>query len=580
MSAPFNTHTPAFRSLLAALVVLAGAAALRAQSSPADAAQTAERIQREEQDRQREEQRRAREAGRAPTRIDFAAPVAPRAAADTGVRREIRELVLTGADHMRPQFRAQLLKTYTGQLGLADVERLLTDITRHYVLRGYSTTRAYLPEQDLSTGTLRVQVVEGRVQSIVGPGLTANVFPARPGELLDLRSLEQGIDNLNRLPSNNAALDLQPGAAPGDTIVAVRNQPGRRWRLSGSFDNSGSRDTGRDQASATLTLDDPAGYSDQVILNHRRSVPYRSGKEASESSSLTYSVPWGWQVLTVGGSASSYALQYFAPSGFPLPFDGTSRSANLRIDRGLRRTQTSQLTGYANLTWRSSKNYLMGSLIGVSSRDTSQLEAGVNYTTTWRQSTVNLSTALVAGLPILGATDDVGNLPAYAPHARYVKATFSASLSRAFTLGGQRLSFSTALNGQYSPRVLYGSDQLTIGGLYAVRGFDRINLAGDSGYVWRTDLALPLPVRLPFAGERPAIVRPYVGYDHGYAWSSATGLPAAFLPTEGSLQGAAAGLGLTAGRLNADVSYQFSLSRPGALADESGRICFRAGYTY
>ncbi|WP_422775075.1 POTRA domain-containing protein, partial [Pseudomonas aeruginosa] len=47
------------------------------------------------------------------------------------------------------------------QQRLLDEQRkpLLKAVTDHYLDRGYVTTRAYLPQQDLASGTLRIIVV-------------------------------------------------------------------------------------------------------------------------------------------------------------------------------------------------------------------------------------------------------------------------------------------------------------------------------------------------------------------------------------------------------------------------------------
>ncbi|MDN3719644.1 POTRA domain-containing protein [Roseibium salinum] len=49
---------------------------------------------------------------------------------------------------------------------LEQIFGLVRDTTNLYVDAGYVTSRAYLPEQDLSTGTLRIQVVEGRIEQV------------------------------------------------------------------------------------------------------------------------------------------------------------------------------------------------------------------------------------------------------------------------------------------------------------------------------------------------------------------------------------------------------------------------------
>ncbi|MDR2801260.1 MAG: hypothetical protein LBB52_08380 [Desulfovibrio sp.] len=105
-------------------------------------------------------------------------------------------------------------------LSLSGINGLLQEITNAYVEKGYITSRALLEPQDLSTGVLRIRVVEGRVESI-GPDESSTmnsrqfltIFPFVKGSILNLRDIEQGLDQLNRLPSNRAAMRVEPGSA-------------------------------------------------------------------------------------------------------------------------------------------------------------------------------------------------------------------------------------------------------------------------------------------------------------------------------------------------------------------------------
>jgi hemolysin activation/secretion protein len=48
------------------------------------------------------------------------------------------------------------------------LNELLKVITDHYIEKGLVTSRAYLPQQDLSTGHLQVLVVEGKLEGMKG----------------------------------------------------------------------------------------------------------------------------------------------------------------------------------------------------------------------------------------------------------------------------------------------------------------------------------------------------------------------------------------------------------------------------
>jgi len=169
---------------------------------------------RERQDRLLEEQRRRLEELKdLPGKS--AVPQAPSAPTDSRCF-PIKTIELKGADALSERERQRLLKPYINQcLGVPQLNQLLKAITDHYLEKGLVTSRAYLPQQDLSSGHLQVLVVEGRLEGLKGEegsGLSerelAMSFPGKPGELLDLREIEQMVDQLNRLPSNHVAMEL------------------------------------------------------------------------------------------------------------------------------------------------------------------------------------------------------------------------------------------------------------------------------------------------------------------------------------------------------------------------------------
>lgn len=144
--------------------------------------QESERVQREQEQRRLEQLQRDRESARAPSVIEAPAPVVPSGTASDAVCRDIRIVTVEGVHKLPGAIRDALVRPYRGRcLSAADIERLLGDITKAYIDRGYAAVRVYVPQQDLSSGTLRVVVVEGRVSAIEVRGKpgsvnTANTF--------------------------------------------------------------------------------------------------------------------------------------------------------------------------------------------------------------------------------------------------------------------------------------------------------------------------------------------------------------------------------------------------------------------
>lgn len=138
-----------------------------------------------------------------------AEPGTPSAPTDTRCF-TIDTIELKGADSLVETERQRLTQPYLGKcLGFSRLNEVLKVVTDLYIQKGLVTSRAYFPEQDLSTGHLKVLVIEGRLEKLksgLGSGLTdrelAIAFPGGEGQLVDLRDIEQMVDQLNRLPSN------------------------------------------------------------------------------------------------------------------------------------------------------------------------------------------------------------------------------------------------------------------------------------------------------------------------------------------------------------------------------------------
>lgn len=95
-------------------------------------------------------------------------PQAPAQPADTRCF-PIQDIELKGADSLSAADRNRLLKPYIGQcLGVTQLNELLKVITDYYIAKGRVTSRAYLPQQDLSSGHLQVLVVEGKLEGLKG----------------------------------------------------------------------------------------------------------------------------------------------------------------------------------------------------------------------------------------------------------------------------------------------------------------------------------------------------------------------------------------------------------------------------
>jgi hemolysin activation/secretion protein len=528
------------------------------------AARQAEQLQRNQQ--QLEEQRQA-ERDRLRQR-PAGALLPPQPAPEEGTEPPakcitVRSVELVGARHLPADVVDPIRASAVGRcLGTADLNALLRAITGAYVSRGLITSRAYLPAQDTSKGKLTIVVVEGTVERVdvspPGTASTATAFPHVVGEVLNLRQLEQGIDQLNRLSSNNASLDVQPGSTPGSSVIVVAN-PARR-RLMGSFsaDDTGSAATGEWLGTATVLVDDPLALNDGLVLSHSRSLDDPAGPPMSRSTSVSYFIPYGWLTGNLLYSESAYGS---VVPGVTRNFTsrGTTRTTTLRADYVAYRDQTRKLTLYGGLTRRDSENFIADQLIEASSRNLVSLTTSANLSVLLGGSLWTFDFGVARGLAWLGGLSDPGDLPGNAPRAQFTKISTGAGVARGFETFGVRTQLSSTLATQWSNDVLYSSEQMAIAGPFSVRGYRDGRLFGDRGMTWRNELAFP--VSFGALANIGLAIRPFVGADYGKVWAHGS-VPGAYL------SGWAAGTNLAWSSVNAQLSWSGSAWRSQPVAPD------------
>lgn len=550
-------------SIFGLFIAVHPAAALTPQE---EAAQTADRIQREQQERQ--QQQRLEDAARrhetAPIKLPEVAP--PSLFGATGCR-DIRKIELAGVTLLTEKTKEKLVAPFLNRcLTARDIEKLMSEILKAYIDRGYIAVRPYIRAQDLTGGTLEIVIVEGEVEMILledgGKGSVniAGAFPFVVGKPLNLRDIEQGLEQVNRLASNGATMQVSPGAGAGDSVIQIVNKPVLPIGIALTMDNQGSHSTGKSEVGGTVNFDRPLHLNDFITYTHRESVLEDRDKKLSKMDSGFYSIPFGYTLFSFSYNHSDY-LTVINPSGVSITTSGTNESYTGRLDWVAYRDQIQKLDAAASFTYKSTKNYLDGNLLQVSSRDLAVLDLDLNGNGTLSGFVVNAGFGFSQGLAVFGAQKDPDGIPSDAPHAQGSKYRYSAGIMCPFALGSLPATLSSQVSGQYAPTALYGSEQIVVGSFYTVRGFDRNSLSGDRGHFMRNEFTVTLP-DFPLKG---VFLKPFVGLDAGRI-EQFSSTPAA------NLVGCAAGLRLGGKYLSGELSVAQPLAGPSGMGLEAAQV--------
>jgi hemolysin activation/secretion protein len=479
-------------------------ARLHAQSGPQDLQSNREEIRRRQQQEQAEQQERMNQP-----RVDMETPLAQIPAGKTdadGIFVDdktgflIRHIVIETGGFEYPWLRPIAEKFEGKKLGMAGIQQAIKLLGNSFIKRGYVTTRVLLPEQDIAgTHTIIFIVARGTVGKVAFSDKSSahgstwwNAFPTRKGKQLNIRDLEQGLEQMKRVPTQDVTMDLKPGANTNQTDVIVTQKASFPIRGSLGIDNSGDKNTGRWATNATISWDGPFFLNDLFSYTYNGVVATSSG-QGTRGDNASYSIPFGY--LTAYASYNTYSYHQTV-RGFYNPYEssGTSRNMEARLVWLARRTQRQKTSLQMRLTRRSNRNYIDGTELEVQRRDTTAIEFALLHQASFRSTMIDGSLAYRFGSPWFNSETDAPDHMANTPTFNYRIFTANATVRAYFTVFSLNCSFQASLNAQMTGDTLYGSEYFSIGSRYTVRGFDgRQTLGAEKGVTLRNEFGVTIP---------------------------------------------------------------------------------------
>ncbi|MFP1915722.1 ShlB/FhaC/HecB family hemolysin secretion/activation protein [Lonsdalea quercina] len=377
-------------------------------------------------------------------------------------------------------------------LGAQGIMLAINKVQNAILAKGYVTTRVMAQEQDLNQGILTLTLQPGRISDIrfgqptSWRGRLWNAIPASRGDILNLRDVEQGLENLKRVSSATADIEIVPGEQEGASDLRVNWQEKRPVRLSLGLDDSGSESTGRYLGTATLAIDAPFAQNDLFYANIGRDM-FAQGPYGNRSNTLNYFFPVGYWAFSANYSDYTYH-QNIPNANEVLSYNGKSDNVVVTVSRLLFRNQSHKTTLNMRTYRKHATNSVNGIEIEQQRRRTAGWELGVNQRSYFGDTTVDANVSWRRGTGAFGAT----RAPEEATHsgsARTGVLLGDVSIHQPFTFVDQSLRYSTTLRGQWSANALTPQERLAIAGRYTVRGFDGEQmLSGERGIVWRNEL--------------------------------------------------------------------------------------------
>lgn len=415
----------------------------------------------------------------------------------------------------------QLKPIYADKLGktisIADLEKIVQNITNYYRNNGYILSRAILPPQHVANGEVHIRVIEGYISEVRVQGNPKRarcivqaygnkITESRP---TDIKVMERYLRIENEIPGMNARAVLEPSKS--NTGASDMNIVANEKTVQGyiSYDNYGTRYIGPNQVTGSISVNSLYQSGDSTHLTMvRTSRPLQL-----QYVDLSHDFPMGTSGLR-GALDANNSRTMPGMNLALLKIDGDASNFNATATYPLIRSRDQDLT-------LDGGGYYIDS--GVNTFDQTlyndhlrTLRAGGSYNFADKYYGANLL-ALHAeqGLEVLGASDDPTSptVSRFGADGHFTK--FYASASRLQQIYGRFSAYFYA-TGQYSFNPLLSSEQFAYGGSQLGRGYDPAEIIGDEG------AAGSVEIRANFAPTVYGIqmsAQPYIFYDAGVIWN-------------------------------------------------------------
>ena len=313
--------------------------------------------------------------------------------------------------------------TQTGvMLGANGINILMKATQNALIARGYTTSRILAEPQDLTQGILTLTVVPGRIRHInvdqsniqqthADRAILFNALPMKQGDILNLRDIEQALENLKRVPTVEADIQIAPADTPNQSDLNIQwHQQTVPLRFNIAADDSGSKATGQYQGTATLSVDSPFRLNDLFYFSYGSDLTGYdkvsttddqgniNGSRHGDSNNwgLHYSIPYAYWELAFNASSYDYD-QAVAGANQTYNYSGHSNTQDLKLTRILHRDSLSKTSAYIKGWHRQSDNYIDDAEIVAQRRETGGYELGLTHKRSIGNAQLNTAIAFKRG---------------------------------------------------------------------------------------------------------------------------------------------------------------------------------------
>jgi len=227
-----------------------------------------------------------------------------------GITFVLKNVKITGSTIFKPDDLFFAYKNYIGkQVAFNELDEIASAIRSLYKKKGYFTSDAYIPEQDIAQGEVEVRVSEGKLGELKIEGnkwfsrpLLEKYIHIKKDGILNILALQKDLLRLDQNPDLDLSAVLSAGKEPASTDIVLKVKDSFPYHAGSSFDNQGTRLVGKYRNSLVFRSTNFAGRNDSIVVNMLKS-------ETSLGEFFSYTVPLGTRGTRLGFDFTNFYLR-------------------------------------------------------------------------------------------------------------------------------------------------------------------------------------------------------------------------------------------------------------------------------
>lgn len=387
-------------------------------------------------------------------------------------------------------------------LGKNSINTIYDAFYNEILKSGFITTTINLPSQNLKSKTLKFEIIPGKIDTINinDKNFTKNrasIFTSfginKKGDILNLRDIEQALEVLQNASNGNVSFKLIPSNKENYSDIKITKEEKLPLNLSLSFDNLGSRATGKYQGGVNLNALNLMGFNEIWYSSYSKNI-FKADKQSVENDTkrgktdnIYYGITIPYKRFSLDFNEYRYNYDQAIPGAFGVyKYSGKSKRRNLTINYLYHRDQISKNSIFFRLWEKENKNYIEDYELDNQRKKTAGYEIGLSSQIFIENGHVVFGATYKKGTGARGALR--------APQEDYNDGTnrfeiISVDFNFNKSSLNVPLTYDFKFHGMWNNRPLTMQERLNIGGYYTVRGFDgEMSLVGDRGYYIRNTL--------------------------------------------------------------------------------------------